>query len=192
MTFGRVLWKFMFWNLIKLWRIFFQVFVFIIKNKHLAKNFLMSVQLAPHYQHFLNFTRVLTLFTIDLEFLIGFKNSSSLLMHKKFDFRNAELTLSISTLLEKQIFFWVLGRFSIFLEFLIIFGNIPANYGKYSYSKFPPFFQNLIFKNCKSSVYSSGFLYTKFYKYVQIHFILKSKFKQLWHFKVLKIFVWKL
>ena len=70
----------------------------------------MSVNFAPHYQHFLNFIRVLTSFAIVLEFLIGFRNSSGLYMHKKCDFRNAKLTSRISTLSGKQIFFLSSGK----------------------------------------------------------------------------------
>ena len=90
----------------------------------------MSVKLAPHYQHFSNFMRVLTSFTIILEFLIGFRNSSGLLMHKKCDFRNAELPSRISTLSKKQIFSWVLGRFCIVLEFLTVFRNSSGKWRK--------------------------------------------------------------
>ena len=65
---------------------------------------IVSVKLAPHYPHFWTFMRVLTSFAIVLEFLICFRNSSSLLMYKKCDFQNAELTSRISTLSEKQKF----------------------------------------------------------------------------------------
>ena len=44
--------------------------------------FEISVKLAPHFQHFSSLMRVLTSFAIVLEFLIGFRNSSGLLMHK--------------------------------------------------------------------------------------------------------------
>ena len=63
--------------------------------------------------------RVLASFWIVLEFLIYFRNSSGLLMHKICDFRNAELTL----LSEKKNFSRVLGRFSMVLEFLTLFRN---------------------------------------------------------------------
>ena len=49
--------------------------------------------------------KVLTSFSIIIELLIGFRNSSGPLMHKEYDFQNAELTSRISTLSEKQIFF---------------------------------------------------------------------------------------
>ena len=90
----------------------------------------LPVKLAPHYQHFSNFMRVLTSFAIVLEFLIGFRNSSRLAMLRKCDFRNAELTSRISTLSEKQIFSWVLGRFSIVLEFLRVFRNSSSKLRK--------------------------------------------------------------
>ena len=83
----------------------------------------MSVKLAPHYQHFSNFMRVLTSFAIFLEFMIRFSNSSSFLMDKICDLRNAELTSGFSTLSEKQIFFRDLGRFSIVLDFPTLFRN---------------------------------------------------------------------
>ena len=70
----------------------------------------MSVKLAPHYQHFSNFMRVLTSFAIVIEILIGFSNSSGLLMHKICDFRNMEITSRIFTLSEKQIFFLSSGK----------------------------------------------------------------------------------
>ena len=54
---------------------------------------------------FCNFMRILTSFAIVLEFLIGFRKSSGLLMHKKCYFRNTELTSRISTLSEKQFLF---------------------------------------------------------------------------------------
>ena len=100
----------------------------------------MSVKFVPHYKHFSNLMRVLTLFVLVLEFLIGFRKSSGLLMHKICDFRNAELTSRISTISEKQIFPRVLRRFSIVLKFLTLLEIVPVNYGKYSYSKFPPIF----------------------------------------------------
>ena len=82
-----------FYNLEKLLRFYFVIFQ-------------ISVKLAPYNQHFSNFMRVLVSFAIVPEFLIGFRNSSGVLMHKITDFRNAELTSRISsTLSEKQVFF---------------------------------------------------------------------------------------
>ena len=61
---------------------------------HIIFQVFMSVKLVSHYQHFSNFMRILTSFAIVLEFLIGFKNSSGLLMHKIWDFRIAKIHAS--------------------------------------------------------------------------------------------------
>ena len=81
----------------------------------------MPVKLAPHYQHFSNFMRVLTSFAIFLELLTGFRNRSVLLIHKTCNFRNSEL---ISHILE----------------------IVTVNYGKYGYSKFQQFFSKSYFR----------------------------------------------
>ena len=76
---------------------------FIIKTTIKRGYRIISVKLAPHYKHFMNFMGVLTSFAIVLEFLIGFRNSSGLLMHKECDVRNAELTSRTYTVLENSI-----------------------------------------------------------------------------------------
>ena len=114
--------------------------------------------------------RVLTSFAIVLEFLIGFRNSFGLLMHKECDFRNAEPTSRISSLSEKQIS-------TIFLE--ILFLRVPrvllrvldssqivlqispdtfcSKIKIVALQSFQNFFENLIFESYKSSVESSVF-----------------------------------
>ena len=117
----------------------------------------ISAKLAPHYQHFSNFIRVLTSFVIVLEFLIGLRKISCLLMHKICDFWNLKLTSRISTLSEKIFFSRVLVRLSIVLEFLTLFRNSSAKLRKIWLHKISTiFFQNLIFKSSKSSIQSFG------------------------------------
>ena len=112
----------------------------------LITNSSMSVKLAPQYQHFLNFMRVLTLFAIVVEFLIGLDKSSGFLMNKKCDFRNAEITSRISTLSEKQIFSQFRERFSIVLKFRTLFRNSSCKLREIWLLKISTFFQNVIFE----------------------------------------------
>ena len=105
----------------------------------------MSMNLSSHYRHFSNFMRVLTSFAIVIEFLIGFRNSSGLLMQKICDFRNAELTSRIFILSEKNFFSWVLGRFIIVLEFLTLFRNRSGKSRKKWLLKISTNFFNILF-----------------------------------------------
>ena len=74
-----------------------------------------------------------------------------ILMHKKCDYWNAELTSRSPHYRKNKLFPWVLKRFDIILEFLTLF-RVPVNYGKYSYSKFQQFFSKCHFQEFKDLI----------------------------------------
>ena len=105
----------------------------------------MSVELAPHYQHFWNIMRVLTSFAIVLEFLIGFRNSSGLQCIKNAIFEMRSLLHAYPHYWKNKFFSRVLGTFSIVLEFLTIFRNSSGKLQKIWLLKISTIFFKILF-----------------------------------------------